>query len=234
MTGAEAPAVSLRALAKHYGDRQALRSVDLEIPRGRCFGLLGSNGSGKTTLLKIVAGLTRATSGVVAVAGHEFPRAATAARRALGVLFDQPLLPGDFTLAEALRYTADLYQVSPTSERAKSLVERAGLEWRVRDPVRTFSRGLTQRVSLICALLHDPEVLLLDEPFVGLDPRGCRWVEEMIGEQIERGKTVVLVTHELARVERLCPELAVLQRGELVFRSASRGWAVADVQAVYG
>lgn len=233
MAGTTPPAVSVCALEKHYGDRHALRAVDLEIPRGCCFGLLGTNGSGKTTLLKIVAGLTRATAGTVAVAGHEISRAATAARRTLGVLFDRPLLPADFTLAEALRYCADLYQVPASAERAAALVEQAGLGWRVRDPIRTFSRGLTQRVSLICALLHDPDVLLLDEPFVGLDPQGCRWVEQTITEHVARSKTVVLVTHDLERVERLCPEVAVLLRGEIAFRSAGDDWAAADVRAVY-
>lgn len=226
-------AIAVRDLGKRYGDRDALRQLTLEIPTGGCFGVLGPNGSGKTTLMKILAGLVRPTTGSAVVAGCSLPKESFEARRRLGVLFDRPLLPRDFTLREGLLYHAELYQVPDARARIDELVGRAGLTWRVRDPVRTFSRGMAQRVSLICALLSDPEVLILDEPFTGLDPEGCGLVEASIEEMREAGKTVLLVTHEMPRVERLCEGVAVLKRGQLAFLGESNDWTLANVLAVY-
>ena len=227
------PAVVVSKLTKRFGDREALAAIDLEIPAAGCFGLFGPNGSGKTTLLKIASTLMRKSDGAIRVAGHELPKGALAVRSALGILLDRPLVPMDFSLSEALHYQAALYQLANPKERIEKLIERVGLVWRTRDPIRTFSRGMGQRVSLLCALLPQPEILILDEPFTGLDRRGCELVEEAIAEQKERGKCVILVTHDLERGERLCDDIAVLDRGKVAFHAKAGEWELSDLTAVY-
>ena len=220
-------------LTRSYGDREALRQLDLEVPQGCCFGLFGPNGSGKTTFLKIVCTLIQPTSGRIAVAGLELPREADRVRARVGILLDRPFIPRDFSLREGLQFHADLHQVPDASRRIDQLVERVSLTWRVRDPLRTFSRGMAQRASLICALLPDPEILILDEPFTGLDREACRIVEEVVAEERQAGKTVLLVTHELERGARLADEVLVLERGEAAFRGHAGEWSEDDLLAVY-
>lgn len=227
------PVVTVSKLTKRFGDRDALAAIDLEIPRGVCFGLFGPNGSGKTTLLKIIATLIRKTDGEVTVAGCSLSKETLAIRRKFGILLDRPLLPLEFTLLEALRYHAALHQVPDPTARIDALIEKSGLQWRTRDPVRTFSRGMAQRVSLLCALLPEPEVLILDEPFNGLDRHGGELVEEAIAIQKDAGRTVILVTHDLERGARLCDEVVVLDRGRVAFRGTGDQWSLEDVVAVY-
>ena len=222
-----------RGLTKRYDTRDALRGIDLEVPAGICFGIFGPNGSGKTTLLKIISTLIQATAGELHVAGRCVRRQASAVRRRLGVLLDQPMFPRDFSLREGLQYTADLYQLKEAKDRIHDLVERMGLTWRVRDPIRTFSRGMAQRASLACALLPDPEILILDEPFTGLDREGCQIVEELIDEHKGRGRTVLLVTHAHDRGRRLADEVMVLDRGEIAFRGLAGAWSADDLLSVY-
>ena len=218
-------AARVEALSKRYGDRDALSEVDLEIATGQCFGLFGHNGSGKTTLLKILAGLIQPTSGHASVAGFELPKQAASVRRATSVLLDAPFIPRDFTLREGLHYYADLYSQGVSNEAIDEVAERVGLAWRLRDPIRTFSRGMGQRASLACVLLTTPEVLILDEPFTGLDREGCGLVERIIGETVESGRTVILVTHELERGARLCRDVAVLRQGRLVLSGGEGEWS---------
>ncbi|MEE8143555.1 MAG: ABC transporter ATP-binding protein, partial [Planctomycetota bacterium] len=205
----------------------------LSIPSGICFGIFGPNGSGKTTFLKIVATLVRPTSGTVEVAGTTLPRNARKVRAQTGVVLHHPLLPRNFTLLEGLRYYADLYQIDNPEPRIHELLERMGLTWRRRDPVATFSRGMAQSASLACALLSEPPLLLLDEPFSGLDQRGCDLVEEVIQEYRKAQRTVLLVTHELERGERLADEVVVLDQGRVVFRGERERWELGDLTAVY-
>ena len=224
--------IAARGLSKNYGEREALVELDLDIPRGTCHGLLGPNGSGKTTFLKLVSGLFRPSAGTLEVCGLAMPKNALEVRRRLGVLLDQPLVPHHLPLAQALAYVGDLHGGKIPTERANLLLERVGLTWRRRDPIRTFSRGMAQRASLACALLPDPELLILDEPFTGLDPLGCKLVEDVIGEQVAAGRTVILVTHELRRAERLCETVTWLDRGRAV-RTTERGeWRADEIQGV--
>ena len=225
--GVVGDAVVAHELSKRYGEREALTAFSVTIPRGSCHGLLGPNGSGKTTFLKMVCGLFRPNAGSLEVCGHSVEKDPIQVRSRIGVLLDQPLVPHHLSLAETLRYVGDLHGGTIPTARIDELLERVGLTWRRRDPIRTFSRGMAQRANLACALLADPELLILDEPFTGLDPQGCALVESVIAETLAVGKTVILVTHEMRRAERLCDRVTMLERGREV-RSGERGEWSAD------
>ena len=185
--------ITARGLEKRYGSRRALRALDFELPRGGFLVVTGANGSGKTTLLRLVAGLAAPTSGELEVAAD---------RRSLGYLGHEPLLYRDLTALENLDLYGRLYRVPERRERAGMLLERFGL-WEVRaDRVASYSRGMVQRLALCRALLHDPELVVLDEPFTALDSGGAelldRWLRELVGSA-----TVLLTTHDPGRVEPL-------------------------------
>ncbi len=211
------PAIEVRSLWKRYGNRDVLRRVDLTIPAGTCHVLLGPNGAGKTTLFRVLSTLAHASEGEVSIAGHALPKEAAAARAKVGVLLDHHLLPRELRLGEALRYYGDLYGLArtETDARIEALLTRFGLATRIRDPIRTFSRGMAQAAGLCRALLHEPSVLLLDEPFASLDVAGCRVVEEIIRERRAAGAAVVLVTHDVERGIALADAATVLVAGRV-------------------
>lgn len=211
------PALCVRNVWKRFGSRDALAGVSLEAPRGSCFALLGHNGSGKTTLLRILATLSAPTEGEADVLGLRVGRDSHAIRGRIGVVLDRHLLPRDFPLRDALRMYADLYGVPDAAARIEDLAGRLGLAARLRDPVRTFSRGMGQRASICRALLHDPEMLVLDEPFTGLDAAALAITDQVIREAIDDGRTVVLVTHDLERAARLATHAVVLSNGRKTF-----------------
>jgi len=211
------PALRVHGVWKRFGARDALANVSLETPRGSCLAVLGHNGSGKTTLLRILATLWQATEGEVEVLGHCVETEPDAIRARIGVVLARHLLPRDFSLRDGLRMYADLHAVPNAAVRIEELAERLGLARRLRDPVRTFSRGMGQRASICRALLHDPQMLLLDEPFTGLDAAALDVTESVIQEAKEAGRTVVLVTHDLERAARLATHAVVLSDGRKVF-----------------
>ena len=213
--------IEVAGLSKRYGQRDALTNVDLEIPAGECHGVLGHNGSGKTTLLKILATLLTPTHGTVRIGELSLPRDAIAVRERLGLMLDRPCLPLDFTLSEGLRYYASVQRRPCDTRTVDAVLERVGLSWRRRDPLRSFSRGMLQRASLACLLIKNPAVLALDEPFTGLDLAGCHWLEEWLAERRRAGLTVLLVTHEIERARKLCDRVTVLRGGRVVQRVAA-------------
>jgi len=185
--------ISARGLEKRYGSRRALRSLDLELERGGFLVVTGANGSGKTTLLRLVAGLAAPTGGELEVAAD---------RGDLGYLGHEPLLYRDLTALENLDLYGRLYRVPERRERAGMLLERFGL-WEVRaERVGSYSRGMTQRLALCRALLHDPELLVLDEPFTALDEEGAALLDRQLAE-LAGSATVLLTTHDPGRVEPL-------------------------------
>ena len=209
-------AVTLRGVRKRFGYRDALCGVTADVPSGACTALLGANGSGKTTLLRIVATLSRANEGEIEVLGHTLPRQAAAVRGSLGVVARRSMLPARLRLRDSLAMYADLHGVAGGGDRIEELAVRAGLETRLRDPVRTLSRGLLQRAALCRALLHRPRLLLLDEPYVGLDAVGRVLLDEVVAEHTQSGGTTVLVTHDLERAGRVAQHALVLSLGRLV------------------
>ncbi len=206
-------AVEAAGVWKFYGDFPALREVSFHAAAGSCLALLGRNGAGKTTLLRIVAGLARAGRGQVRILGGDPRERGTRLR--VGVLGHGIALYDELSAEENLELFARLYGLPDASKRARAWLERTGLE-RVRDArVREFSRGMRQRLAIGRAFLHEPAVLLLDEPFTSLDDRAIALLQGLLRERMAQGRTVVLSTHQLREALELATHVALLVRGRL-------------------
>jgi heme exporter protein A len=213
--------IAVKKLVKRFGLKTVLRGLDFEVQEGEFVALLGPNGAGKTTFLRILASLSRPTLGEVRVAGYLLPVQAAAVRRNLGVVSHLPLLYGDLTAEENLRFYGRMYGVLELSQRINQVLELVGLNSRRRDLVRTFSRGMQQRLAIGRAILHDPNVLLFDEPHTGLDQDACDMLDRLLREVAGQGRTVVMTSHDLGRVEDLASRFVVLSRG-VISASAHR------------
>ncbi len=189
---ADAPAIELRGLTRHFGERTALREVSVEVPAGATLAVLGRNGAGKSTLLRILATLLRPHEGKVAVFGQQLPRQAYAVRGRLGLLAHEPLLYSDLSGRENLRYHAGLHDVD--GDRVEELLRAVAMEGHADEPVRLLSRGMVQRIAVCRAVLHRPELLLLDEPRANLDPAAGELLEPLIGRA--SGATRVITSHD--------------------------------------
>jgi heme exporter protein A len=189
---AEHPAIDLHGLARYFGERTALRDITLRVPAGTTLAVLGRNGAGKSTLLRILASLLRPHAGELLVLGEPIPGRAHAVRGRVGLLAHEPLLYRDLTGRENLNYHAALHRVA--SERVDQVLEAVAMERRADEPVRLLSRGMVQRLAICRAVLHEPELLLLDEPRANLDPAATDLVEPLIGRAA--GCTRVLTSHD--------------------------------------
>jgi len=205
--------ITTQRLIKRFGLKTVLRGVDFQAQPGEFVALLGPNGAGKTTFLRILATLARPSLGQVVVAGYQLPGQAAEVRRMLGVVSHLPLLYGDLTAEENLRFYARMYALENETARIGEVLELVGLSARRRDLVRTFSRGMQQRLAIGRAVLHDPEVMLFDEPHTGLDQDACDMLDTVLREVAARGRTVVMTSHDLARVGDLASRFDVLSRG---------------------
>ena len=208
--------IEIKGLVKNYGMLPVLRGVDLQIGAGEFVTLVGANGAGKTTLLRIVATLLRPTAGEVSVGGWPLPGYADRVRRHLGLVSHHALLYGDLTAAENLHFFARLYGLEEQDARVDRALHTVGLAARQRDPVRTFSRGMTQRLTIARATLHEPDVLLLDEPYTGLDQEASHLLDELLRRESARGRTILMITHDLAHGLNLADRIAILSRGKIV------------------
>ena len=229
-------AVVIRGLTKRYGHHRVLGGVDLELAAGSLCALLGPNGAGKTTLLGIVSTLVRPTAGKVSF--MDTGRAlepGSELRRFIGVLAHDSFLYGGLTAEENLRFYARLYDIDQPEARIAQLLDEVGLESEARRrPVQTFSRGMVQRTALARALIHDPQVLLLDEPFTGLDRTGAQALARALGAARERGRVVMVVSHDLEALAGVADHVVVLRRGRV--RHDARqdgGFSYADLKEVY-
>lgn len=205
--------IEARKLVKRFGLKTVLRGLDFQVKSGEFVALLGPNGAGKTTFLRILATLSKPTLGEVRVAGYRLPAQSAAVRRRLGVVSHLPLLYGDLTAEENLRFYGRMYGIPILNERVAEVLELVGLANRRRDLVRTYSRGMQQRLAIGRAVLHDPEVVLFDEPHTGLDQDACNMLDGVLREVAARGRTVVMTSHDLARAADLASRFDVLSRG---------------------
>jgi ABC-2 type transport system ATP-binding protein len=215
-------AIEWRAASKRYGNRSALDALDLAIPIGSCWGLLGRNGAGKTTALRLALGFARASAGEVALQGRapSDPRA----RSGLGLLPERLALPGRASPEQWLALHAELCGIARGDARAAiaAALERTGIADRTSEPIASLSKGLRQRLGFATALLGAPALLVLDEPGSGLDPIGIRDARGWIEAERSRGATVLVCSHQLSEVERTCDHVAILERGRVVASGALR------------
>jgi heme exporter protein A len=205
--------IEVKKLVKRFGLKAVLRGLDFTVQPGEFVALLGPNGAGKTTFLRILATLSRPSLGQVTVAGYNLPNQAAAVRRRLGVVSHMPLLYGDLTADENLQFYGRMYDIPNLNQRINDVLEMVGLVSRRRDLVRTFSRGMQQRLAIGRAVMHDPEVMLFDEPYTGLDQDASEMLDGVLKNVAARGRTVVMTSHDLARAEELATRFDILSRG---------------------
>jgi heme exporter protein A len=254
------PMIELRKLTKAFGSKYALRGVDLRVMPGESLAIFGPNGAGKTTLIRILSSLSRPSSGSVHIGGLNLATHADGIRRYLGVVSHAPLLYDSLTAEENLRFFAGLYGLADPEPRIASMLEQVGLTARRGDLVRTYSRGMVQRLAIARALLHDPAVLLLDEPDTGLDPQAAEMLHGLLvalgrgaeerrsGGAEEQGgspqhlstsapqpnnRTIVTVTHSLERGLAIADRVIILANGRVVFESDAEGMTAADFRPLY-
>ena len=202
-------------LCKVFGDRRALDGVDLKLPAGAFLSIFGPNGAGKTTLLRILATLSRPTHGTLSMLGVNALEHPEELRARIGLISHKSMVYGDLTARENLELFARLYGVEDARERIADLLEVVELDHRANDAARTFSRGMTQRLSIARALINDPDLVLLDEPYAGLDPHAMHLFDELIG-RVRAGRTFVMVSHDLDKGFSLCTHALILARGRVV------------------
>jgi heme exporter protein A len=224
-----APAIELRGLSRYFGERTALRDLTLTVPAGTTLAVLGRNGAGKSTLLRILASLLRPHSGDVEVFGEPLPRRAFAVRASVGLLAHEPLLYRELSARENLDYHARLHRVA--AGRVDEVLDAIEFQRRADDPVRTLSRGMVQRVAICRAVLHQPALLLLDEPRANLDPAASALVEPLIGRP--SGATRVLTSHDPRAALAEADMVLALKDGRIAYAGEPAGFSDARLQELY-
>ncbi|MBL4846415.1 MAG: ABC transporter ATP-binding protein [Planctomycetes bacterium] len=210
--------IKVQQLRKTYGDREVLGGISFSVPPGQICGYLGPNGAGKSTTIKILAGILRAESGQASVAGHDVVADGLLAKRALGYVPESGALYGLLSIREHLHLVADLYELEPASagQKVGQALELFELEEVADQRVDTLSKGQRQKTALAAGLLHDPEVILFDEPLNGLDANAARQLKDLITGLAARGKTILYCSHILDVVERICDRAVILAEGQIV------------------
>ncbi len=219
---ADAPAIELRGLRKFYGDKAAVDGLDLSVPRGCFFGFLGPNGAGKTTTIRMMIGLAPPSSGQIRLLGLPMPQCALEIKRRIGLVPEDSLLFERLTGAEFLEFAGRMYGLErlTAQARARELLEFFRLDDSPRKLIAEYSKGMRKRLMMAAALIHRPELFLLDEPFEGVDAIGARIMKDLLLDQVRRGATVFLTSHVLEVVERLCDRVAILHQGRIVLEAA--------------
>jgi heme exporter protein A len=226
-------AVESQDIRKTFGHFTALGGITLGVRRGEFVALFGRNGAGKTTFLKVAATLVRATHGKLAIEGVDIHEEPENARRHIGFLSHNTYLYKDLNPVENLRFFGRLYGTSHLEDRIQELLERVGLHHRKVDPVRSFSRGLHQRLGLARVMLHDPSVILLDEPYTGLDANAADTLNNILDESAAAGKTIILTTHDFEQGVRAATRAVIIDRGKIAFDAPARDSAVRDAYSQY-
>jgi ABC-2 type transport system ATP-binding protein len=208
--------IKLINLSKTYGKLTAVNRINLEVTRGEIFGFLGPNGAGKTTTIKMMAGLLQPSGGSILINGYNIQKEPLKAKFITGFIPDRPFLYEKLTAAEFMYFVAELYDMKDSNKRIRELLELFGLpEW-ANELVESFSHGMKQRLVMASALLHEPKVLVVDEPMVGLDPRGARMVKDLFRTLSTQGVTIFMSTHTLEIVEQMCTRMAIINNGDII------------------
>ena len=214
--------ISIHALHKRFGHTWILRDINLDVAAGEWLTLFGPNGAGKTTLLRILATLSAPTQGHITIGGHDLAHEAADARRMMGMVAHQPMVYGDLTAEENLRFFARLYDVPQPQARIIELLQLVGLETRRADRVRMFSRGMQQRLAIARALLPNPPILLLDEPDDGLDPQAAEQLRAYFTHDTSTSRTVIMVSHHLTRGLTWADRVAVMVKGCITYEAKAK------------
>ena len=216
-------AIDARELSKRFGERPAVEALSFQVEEGEVFGLLGPNGAGKTTTVRMLTGLLRPSSGDARVLGHDVRTGAERLRREVGLLTEQPGLYDRLTGEENLRFFIKLNELDEAAAWARALryLERFGLGGREREPAGSYSKGMRQKLAIVRAIVHEPKAIFLDEPTSGLDPEAARTVRDAVAELASEGRTIILCSHNLPEVERLCSRVGVV-KGRLLAVSTVR------------
>ncbi len=208
--------IKLTNLTKNYGRLVAVNRIDLTVAPGEVFGFLGPNGAGKTTTIKMMAGLLQPTAGGVEICGFDVQKDPLGAKAVTGFIPDRPYLYEKLTAAEFMQFVADLYGMDGPDGRIAELLELFGLADWAHELIESYSHGMKQRLVMASALLHEPKVLVVDEPMVGLDPRGARLVKDLFRDLAAKGVTIFMSTHTLEIVEAMCSRVAIINKGEII------------------
>ena len=226
-------AIEIRKLRKSFGPRTVLKGLDLTVRRGEALVILGPNGAGKSTLIKIICGLTRPTSGKVEVMGMDLATEGADIRGLVGLVPHQPLLYDDLSAYENLKFYGKMFRVPDLENRIEFLLDKVGLKARARDRVGVFSRGMLQRLSLARAVLHDPPLVLLDEPETGLDQEARAMLKEVVAAPAERPRTILMTTHSLEHGLKMADRVAILVGGKLVYDECARSLDLGGLESCY-
>lgn len=226
-------AIEAENISKTFGRLVVLRKIDLHVQPGERVALLGRNGAGKTTLLRVISSLVRPTTGTVRINGQSASEFPEQCRSQIGFISHQTFLYDDLTPDQNLSFYANLYGLQHYRERINVLLERLDLtRWR-ETPVRTFSRGMKQRLAIARAFLHDPSLLFLDEPFTGLDQSASHLLIGLIEQFITDTRAMILVTHNLEKSLKLASRIVIIEKGLIAFDQPTTGLSLSDLQSVY-
>jgi heme exporter protein A len=207
--------IETKQLIKRVGDKVILRGVNLSIKQGQTVAILGPNGAGKSTILKVIATLLKPSSGEVLINNMEIKKHALEVKSLIGYLPHASLLYDHFTPLENLVLFGKLYGIKDVEKRAKELIEKVGLSFFLHEPVKSFSRGMVQRVAIARAIIHDPRILLLDEPHTGLDQQAIAILNKVILEMKSQGTTTVMVTHDFKQAAEICDRIIIIKNGKI-------------------
>lgn len=210
--------IRLSGLSKSYGDFQAVKDINLEVEKGSIFAFLGTNGAGKTTTIKMMTGVLRPSSGSAEIAGFDIVKQPIEAKSQMGVIPDRPYLYGKLTGREFLKFMGDLYRVprSDSIPRMDALLEHYGLDKWQHDLIDSYSHGMKQRILMCASQVHNPQVLVVDEPMVGLDPKGAKLLKDTFKAKAKNGLTIFMSTHSLSVAEEVADKLAIIKNGEIL------------------
>lgn len=224
--------IEVENLNKYFGRRQVLKQINFSVKKGAFLSIFGPNGAGKTTLVKILSTLERPSDGKVTIAGALLGQDPTEIRRRIGLISHSPLLYLDLSAYENLEFYGTLYGVPDLKERANFLLEQVELTHRRHDLVRTFSKGMSQRLAIARALMHQPSILFLDEPYSGLDPHAVDILDGLI-DSIRADHTFVMVSHNLDKGLSLCTDAMIIEAGRIIFHEDKKDIDIAKFQEVY-